>query len=100
MADLEKRLVALEDVLRRHGVYDPEMTFGQFGPHRIVIVTGTLGDVAFSVRVQQPELVDLDDEVIRTRVEQNQADTEAFRADMRRRLAEGRSFFDDEGEPS
>lgn len=85
------------DRLRKMGLYVDEVAMGEaqeFGSPFLIAVA-TVGDLAFSDRVLNPEQERFNDEFRNIQVEENSASFDAMRERMKRNIEEGRDPLDD-----
>lgn len=89
----------LEDMLRKLGLYNDHahiaMIDTPMGPKPALIVDCTIGDVAWTDRVQHPENYGIDQQFRAMEVEIVDSDFEDAKVRMRRNVAAGRDPLDD-----
>lgn len=100
MADeehVEAAVAQLDDELRKLGLYVEHSELYTLADGRIMLVCeATIGDIAFSTRVQDPEQHHFDQQFRTFEVDESHSSFEATREDLRRRLAEGKPIFGDD----
>lgn len=99
--DVDALLQAMEraeDPLRLLGIYvETTGIVGQTGEGVPVgVIVGMVGDAAFSSRVQDPAAAAADQVFRQMAHEDGKGEFDRTRAEMERRLAEGRGLFEDE----
>lgn len=86
----------LEESLRQLGIYDAHTTMIEDDDRRFLVLDATLGDHAFSDRVQDPERAATDRTVREMGIDLHRTDFDEARERIRRNLAAGRHPFEGE----
>lgn len=101
LAFFREKMEVVEDVARKMGLYvrDAGMTvmpdFASGGPRKAFVANFTVGDVAWSDRVQNPAQDATESEFRQLAAQAEREKFEEMKAEMERKLAEGKGIFDD-----
>lgn len=105
--DAQRLMEELENAARKLGLYAENLAIGvpSGGPYAsllgdgekvVVVAQFTVGDIAWSDRVQNPQQEDADMEFRKMAVDLEKDAFEAKRAELERKLKEGKPIFGDE----
>jgi len=88
----------LEDELRKIGLYANHIDQMNGDGRVAIVVDANIGDIAFSDRVQAPTDHEMRSQFRGIERDLNRSSFEDEKADLERRAAEGKGFFDDDEE--
>jgi hypothetical protein len=93
---MEAATERLDTALRRTGLYVEHRYYLDHEGGRYLIVDAILGDVAFSDRIQKPEAASDKRAVKEMDIEMRRTDFADTKAELRRRIAEGKPLMGDD----